>query len=796
MNSEEKTHQQLLQELEELRRLEAARGGTESALNEFSVSLVQGSATPTFVIDLNHRVVVWNKACEHLTGIKAADIIGTDNQWQAFYDHKRPVLADLIVDQNTGTIHRHYHTYARSKYIPEGLQAEGWYPNINGVERYISFNAAPIKNRRGELLAAIETFDDLTESKQAQKKLAENEKRYRTLFEESPAVMLIVDPGSAKIVSANDSAIMFYGYSKTELFGKAMTEIIDLPSEQTLRMLSNPTQGTSPHLLRHRLADGEIRDVECSRALITVEDQVYMFLIVQDVTARKAAEAAHRDGEAKLQAITSLAADAIILVDNAGKVAFWNVAAERMFGYDQAEMIGRDLDILIPQQYKEAHAKGFTRFAETGLGPMVGKVYEVTALRRDGSEFPVELSISGLMLKGKWHSAGVVRDITERRNLENQLRHAQKMEAIGTLAGGIAHDFNNILMAIIGFASLLSMKMNKNDPSLLNVNQILAAADRASELTRSLLAFSRKTPLETRAVSLNGIVSDMETLLARLLRENIEFKTTLTDAETTVMADASQLEQVLTNLVVNARDAMPNGGRLLLSTEFVELDREFIRIHGYGVPGPYVSLTCSDTGIGMDKETTQRIFEPFFTTKETGKGTGLGLAVVYGIIKQHKGFINCYSEPGLGTSFRIFLPLTQALPDAAEAKEETVPKGGNETILVAEDDTSVRTLVKEVLESFGYSVIEAVNGEEAVRLFVERKAEINLVMLDVIMPKMSGRQACDKIQQVDPEIKCLFTSGYAVDIFAEEERKLPNFLPKPVVPIRLLLKIREILDKE
>jgi PAS domain S-box-containing protein len=794
MTEVNKTNEQLMHELMELRKQVDAFSRMESALKEFSANLVKNSAAPTFVLDNGHRVMLWNSACEELTGLKAADIVGTDEQWKPFYDHIRPVLADVILDAKIENLPQLYQIYAMSKFIPEGLHAEGWYPNINGMDRYLSFNAAPIRNNKGELIAAIETFEDLTEIKRTEKRLAESEKRFRMLFEEFPAVMLVIDPDSAQIVGANEAAILFYGYSREELTGKSMTEIIALPGEQVLQMLRDATQGPHYVRLQHRLANGKNRDVELSQGQIKINDKTHLFFVIYDITARKEAEEAIREGENKLLAITSLATDAIILINNEGNIAYWNIAAERMFGYDTSEMMGRNLEIIIPPQYREAHIKGFRRFAETGHGPMIGKIYEVSALRKDGSEFPIELSISGLLLKGKWHSAGMVRDITGRINLETQLRQAQKMEAIGTLAGGVAHDFNNILTAIIGFASLLTIKMAKSDPLLNEVNRILAAADRAATLTQSLLDFSRKTPVVTKPVNLNNIVNNVEKLLSRLLREDIEFKSTLTAEDLTVMADPAQIELVLINLVTNARDAMPKGGLLRISTEVLELDRDFIWEHGYGTPGRYASLTCSDNGSGMDKEAVERIFEPFYTTKETGKGTGLGLAIVYGIVKQHNGHINCYSEPGQGTTFRIYLPLTSELPEVAEEMTETPQKGGDETILVAEDYDSVRDLIKQVLETYGYKVIIAVDGEDAIAKFDENKGEIKLVILDVIMPRKNGKEACEKIQQSKPGMQCMFISGYAADIFDEGEKKLLHYLPKPIIPTMLLKKIREILD--
>jgi two-component system NtrC family sensor kinase len=795
MDDEKKSREELLNELIDLRRqIEICNRDTRTQ-KEFFENLVQNSVVPTFALDSSHRVIIWNRACEELTGIKAADIVGTDEQWKPFYRQKQPVLADLIIDAKIGKLPLLYSAYAKSQFIPEGYQAEGWYPSIRGVQRYISFHAAPIRNSEGKLIAAVESFEDLTEIKKTEERLMESEKRYRVLFEDSPAAMLVIDPEPAEVVGANEAAFTYYGYSREELIGKSMTDIIALlPDEQIFQMLREAMLGPQFIQLKHRLKSGEIRDVEISRGPIRMNGKSYLFSIIHDVTTRKMAEEAAREGESKLTAITSLAGDAIILIDEWGNVCFWNSTAEKMFGYDRTEMIGRNVETIMPVRFREAHRKAFEKFVETGQGAMIGKVYEVAGLRKDGSELPIELSISGLLLKGKWHSAGVIRDITGRRNLEMQLRQAQKMEAMGTFAGGIAHDFNNMLTVIIGHASLLTMKMAKDDPLVADVRQILAFANRATSLTNSLLAFSRKTPLETRPANLNDIIGEIEQLLVRLLREDIEFRTTLSEENMTVMADPMQIEQVMMNLATNARDAMPQGGIFSIGTEVVELDREFIRVHGHGTPGRYASLTCSDDGVGMDKETAQRIFEPFFTTKEIGRGTGLGLAIVYGIVQQHNGFINCYSEPGKGTTFRIFLPLVRPVPVEEAHEPEPTPKGGIETILLAEDDTAARDLTRQVLETFGYTVIEAMDGEDAVSQFIANRDQIDLVILDVIMPNKNGKEVWLDIRELRPDIKCLFTSCHAANIFNESEKEGLLFTPKPIVPTSLLQKVRKILD--
>ncbi|MBI5674550.1 MAG: response regulator [Nitrospirae bacterium] len=386
--------------------------------------------------------------------------------------------------------------------------------------------------------------------------------------------------------------------------------------------------------------------------------------------------------------------------------------------------------------------------------------------------------------------------LTEQRRLEEQLRHAQKMEAIGQLAGGVAHDFNNILTAVMGYGHLLQMKLKGDDPLKHNVDQILTVTKRGADLTRNLLAFSRKQAIELKPVNINKIIETSVKLLPGLIGERIELKTILADENLTMLADSFQIEQVILNLASNARDAMPEGGALTIATESMEMDRKYISVHGYGNPGAYVLLSFTDTGTGMDEETKKKIFDPFFTTKKAGEGTGLGLAMIYGILKQHNGYITVDSEEGKGTTFRIYFPLVDG-KEEDEVAEASAPAGGKETILIAEDDAAVREPLKAALEIFGYDVIETVDGEDAVAKFKENKERIKLLLFDVIMPKMNGKEAYEEIKLIRPEIKVIFTSGYTANTFQAKEivKKELTFISKPVSPNNLLRKIREVLDK-
>lgn len=381
---------------------------------------------------------------------------------------------------------------------------------------------------------------------------------------------------------------------------------------------------------------------------------------------------------------------------------------------------------------------------------------------------------------------------------EERFRQAQKMEAVGQLAGGVAHDFNNILSAIYGYAQLSLRKLQENDPVKEYVEQILTAAEKAAVLTQSLLAFSRKQEVHLAVIDLGTVVKDFEVFLHRLIREDIELKVNCSAESLAVMVDRGQIEQVIMNLVANGRDAMPNGGKLCIETRSVTLDQEFVKAHGYGRPGAYAVISVADSGMGMDKETQSHIFEPFFTTKDPGKGTGLGLAMAYGIIKKHDGFINIYSEPGTGTIFKIYLPAEpDLLPAAAiEPQKPVVPRGGSETILVCEDDAVLRKLAVNVLSHFGYRVIEAVDGQDAIEKFVADKESIALVFIDAIMPKKNGKEASDAMKILRPDIKTIFVSGYTRDIFAGDSPfdEKTVFIHKPYSPNDLLTRIRELLD--
>lgn len=487
--------------------------------------------------------------------------------------------------------------------------------------------------------------------------------------------------------------------------------------------------------------------------------------------------------------------DGIFSTDDNDRFVRTNSAFAKIFGYDRPdELIGQSaLDFWVNIEDRNRYLEALKQ--KRGLS-----AYPVHARKKNGTELFIEIS-SNIVENDQGQFMGIegiVRDVTGREKLEEQLRHAQKLEGIGQLAGGIAHDFNNVLNAVVGYAGLLQMKLNESDPLKHFADEIAVAGLRGAALTHQILAFSRKQVLDMKPANLNDIVKGLDKILHRLIREDISLEMKLSDKGLVVLADASQIGQVLINLVTNARDAISQVGTIRISTDLFVMDEELVAMYGYGETGEYALLTVSDTGCGMDAETREHIFEPFFTTKEVGKGTGLGLAVVHGIVKQHNGYINIYSEVGQGTIFKIYLPLTEHVAAETEATPVAQIKGGTETILIAEDDASLRKLSATVLRDFGYRVIEAVDGEDAVRKFDDHGDEIQLVILDGIMPKKRGKEAYDEIMLIRPEIRVIFMSGYSEDILGAQSHKEKGlvYLGKPVTPTLLISKVREVLDKK
>ena len=763
----------------------------------FAENLMASSAVATFVLDPDHRVVVWNRACEELTGKASSDMVGTDDHWKAFYSQKHPTLADLLIDGTVEVGPSLYSTFSPSPLIPNGLRAERWYSKLNGKDRYLTFDAAPVYDSKGGLSVVIETIHDVTEFKGAEESLKKERDFTSAVLDTVHSMVLVLD-GAGKIVRFNRTCEEVSGYAFAEAQGRHVWDFL-IPPEQVegvRKVFSTLTAGMFPNTYENFWVakNGQRKLIAWSNTALLAADGSVEYVIPTgiDITEHRQAERALLEEKTFSDAVIDSLPGTFTICDEQGGLIRWNNNMLDVTGYSGEELSGMNMSGLFLED-RELMAGKMKEVFETGRASAEARIYT-----KRGDRIPFLLTGFRMIINEKRYlvSAGI--DISERKRLEDQLRQSQKMESIGTLAGGISHDFNNILTAIIGYGSMLQRKLGENDPLRFNAEQILVAANRAASLTRGLLAYSSKQILNPQQVNVNELIVKVEHFLARLIGEDVELKSILSEQEITVLADASQIEQVLMNLATNARDAMPDGGYLYIETRLVDLDEASAKARELRKAGAYAQIAVTDSGTGMDEKTQERIFEPFFTTKELGKGTGLGLAMVYGIIKQHNGAIEVESEAGLGTTFRIYLPAVQRVREEAQSAALPAVKGGTETILVAEDDEPVRSLVTGALIQQGYTVITAENGEDAVNKFMGNRGAIKLLLLDVLMPKKNGKEVFDKIRIFEPGIKALFVSGYTADVIHQKgllEKGL-NFMLKPVPMDDLLRKVREILDEE
>lgn len=617
----------------------------------------------------------------------------------------------------------------------------------------------------------------------------------------------------------NPASERLFGYSSREMIGRNLKVLFpdyyDALIEEWIDRFVKSGEATyigkQFDMLALKKGGVEI-PVELSISPWRVEDRVFFSIAIHDITERKKIEETLRRSESSLANAQRIAHLGNWDWDIVADELRWSDEIYRIFGVpphefgatyeaflnsvhpDDREFVKRSVDLAIHERMP--YSIDHRIILPDGTERIVHEQAEVL-FAEDGR--PVRMS-------------GTVQDITEFKRLEGELRQAQKMEAIGQLAGGIAHDFNNILTAIIGYASLLQMKTKEDDPLRNYINQIVAASERGATLTQRLLTFSRKQIFNPVPIDINEIVRGVEKLLIKLIGEDIELNLVLyspcsssyngMEGEIVVMADRGQIDQVLINLVTNARDAMPSGGLLTIRTGIEDLDNDFIRMRGYGDPGRYAFISVTDTGEGMDAKTMEKIFDPFFTTKEVGKGTGLGLSVVYGIVKQHNGYIDVKSEQGRGTTFKVYLPLIKRgaeKTEPADTIDMNALEGGYETVLIVEDEFEVRTLAKDVLSQFGYKVIEAADGAAAVERFKEKRMKIHLVLLDVMIPKKNGREVCKEIKKMDPDVRVLFISGYPIDILQDkgilDVEEAGDIVYKPISPGMLLQKVREALNR-
>jgi PAS domain S-box-containing protein len=501
--------------------------------------------------------------------------------------------------------------------------------------------------------------------------------------------------------------------------------------------------------------------------------------------------------ESRLRALVNTAVDGVILIDARGNILMFNPACERLFGYEARETVGQNVKMLMPSSFQQEHDGYLHNYRTSGVRKIIGIGREVVGQRKDGTTFPMDLSVGESKEGDDVFFVGIIHDLTQRKRTEEQLAQAQKMETVGQLSGGIAHDFNNLLTVILGNTEALSEKLRARPDLKALCDGVFAAGQRGAELTKHLLAFGRRQVLQPVPIDCNEMLIDLQRLLQRTLREDVEITLQLTPVLISALADPTQLESAVINLSLNAQDAMPNGGKLTFSTAIAPLDERYRDLNPEVPPGDYVMISITDEGMGMTPEVRERAFEPFFTTKEVGKGSGLGLSMVYGFIKQSGGHVAIYSEPNLGTSVRLYLPAAvegepKQLP--ADLGERESPRG-EETILVVEDDPFVRGYAVATLEGLGYRTILAASGPEAVSR-LSGEGEIDLLFTDIVMPGgMNGWDLAQRAVELRPDIKVLFTSGYALETLVANGRALQGviILMKPYRKADLALRIRQAL---
>ena len=751
-------------------------------------SVVTSVAEGIMLVDRGGAIVACNRSAERILGLTTEELIGrtaADPRWQAIHEDGSPLPGE---------------NFPGMAALRTGKPQSNLYMGVhkpNGSLAWTIANSVPIFHAGdGAPYVVVTSFADITERKRAEEALIEERYLLHTLMDNLPDAIYFKDRES-RFTRTNKAHAKQFGLSHhAQAVGKTDFDFFTAEhaqpaynDEQEIIRTGQPVVNKEE---RETWPDGRVTWVSTTK--MPLRDAhgniIGTFGVSRDITQHKQAEAEH----ARLVTAIEQSAEAVVITNTTGGIEYVNPAFTRITGYGREEVLGQNPRILKsdkqdPEFYQQLWATILN--GQIWHGELINR-------RKDGSLYTEEMNIAPVrnQVGEITHFIATKQDVTEHKQLEQQLIQAQKMEAVGRLAGGVAHDFNNLLTIINGYAQLLIEPISPQDPRRGHLKEILMAGERAASLTRQLLAFSRRQVLEPRVLNLNSVLADVAKMLRRLIGEDVELVSTLKPDLGRVKVDPGQIEQVIMNLAVNARDAMPQGGKLFIETSNVEIDANYARRHSPMMPGKYVMVAVSDTGCGMDLETQAHAFEPFFTTKEKGHGTGLGLATVYGIVKQSGGFIWVYSAPGHGSTFKIYLPfIEEALPTAEPAEAPAELAKGSETVLVVEDERGVRSLVCEALASHGYKVLEAAGAASALEISERYTEPIHLLLTDVVMPQTGGKELAKGFSTLHPETKVLYMSGYIDDAIVRHGilEVGTSFLQKPFQPKALLLKIREVL---
>jgi PAS domain S-box-containing protein len=743
---------------------------------------------PTLVIDRGGKVIVWNRAIEEMTGVRKEDMIGRGDHEYAlpFYNERRPILIDLVFVSRE-EIEKKYSFIQKEKNL---LIAETDVPCVKGRKRILWGKASVIYNIRGEVVGAIESIRDITERKQIENAYRSSEDRFRKLTEATTAAIFIYQDDRYRYVNAGMEAIT--GFSSRELLNMPFWHIAHPDSRDMLReggFSNQRDEGIPSHYeFKIQTKSGIDRWVDCLAVVADWEGEPAGLGTFYDVTARKLMEESLKESEQGLRRILDGIPIAVVVsrLSDDG-ILYFNPRAARIFGLSEETVSGKK----IREFYENPEEREFLR---EELRKSRGIANEERIFRgADGDTFTALLSAVPIPYAGEEAALASFIDITERKKMEARLAQAAKMEAVGTLAGGVAHDFNNLLMGIQGIVSLMLMELPPDHPHVKKLQRIEEQVSTGAGLTNQILGFARAGQYEMKATNLNDLIRKTADLFGRT-RKDITVHERFEPALWSVMLDRVQVEQTLLNLYVNAGQAMPGGGNLYLESDnWLIRDSDIMEVPV--IPGRYVRISVTDTGSGMDEKTRKRIFEPFFTTKFMGKGAGLGLASVYGVVKAHQGYIFVTSSINAGARFDIYLParLVSAVED--QRVQDGVVRG-KETILIVDDEEIVMDVTRELIELMGYRVFTARSGEEGVDLYRKMGTDIDMVILDMIMPGMGGSEVFDRLREMNPEARILLSTGFSLSDQAQEimDKGCNGFIQKPFQPGELSLKIRQILD--